>query len=262
MIEVVIDDNFSVEVKTWTFPGGEVGVKLSERKGTSADVFVTGIVDASNIMHMLNILNALKHQGFYKEGVTLHLPYLPYARQDRVCSTGESFALEVFVKLLSTAYFGTLVVRDLHSNVSKTLLTESGINFIERKQDFQLAGDYASIVAPDKGAKAKAKEVADCYNTKLVCFEKTREDGKVVYTQELNDSLGCTAVVVDDICDGGATFIALAQFIKVAQPDTTIDLYVTHGIFSKGVDELLKYYGTIYTSNLMNNEVADKVTVI
>ncbi len=96
----------------------------------------------------------------------------------------------------------------------------------------------------------------------MVCFEKTREDGKVVYTQELNDSLGCTAVVVDDICDGGATFIALAQVIKVAQPDTTIDLYVTHGIFSKGVDELLKYYGTIYTSNLMNNEVADKVTVI
>jgi ribose-phosphate pyrophosphokinase len=50
-------------------------------------------------------------------------------------------------------------------------------------------------------------------------------------------------LVVDDICDGGGTFMGLGKVIN----DRLIkaDLYVTHGIFSQGTLALAARYGTI-----------------
>jgi len=43
---------------------------------------------------------------------------------------------------------------------------------------------------------------------------------------------------VDDICDGGRTFIESAGLLREAYPEADIHLYVSHGIFSKGTDVL------------------------
>jgi ribose-phosphate pyrophosphokinase len=55
-------------------------------------------------------------------------------------------------------------------------------------------------------------------------------------------------LIVDDICDGGRTFIELA---KVLRPWTTgkIYLYVTHGIFSNGLDVFNSLIDGVYTAN-------------
>jgi len=61
----------------------------------------------------------------------------------------------------------------------------------------------------------------------------------------------CEILIVDDICDGGGTFIKCAESLKKYLPDCNfeMDLYVTHGIFSKGTKELDKYFRNIYTFN-------------
>jgi len=41
-------------------------------------------------------------------------------------------------------------------------------------------------------------------------------------------------MIVDDICDGGATFILLAKELYAAGAKE-VNLFVTHGIFSKGL---------------------------
>jgi ribose-phosphate pyrophosphokinase len=46
-------------------------------------------------------------------------------------------------------------------------------------------------------------------------------------------------IIVDDICDGGRTFIELAKVLK-SNKVKNITLFVTHGIFSKGVDALFE----------------------
>jgi hypothetical protein len=53
-------------------------------------------------------------------------------------------------------------------------------------------------------------------------------------------------LVVDDLCDGGATFISVA---KAAGSNAALDLYITHGLFSKGLDELRKYYRAIWATD-------------
>ncbi|MGA1047767.1 MAG: phosphoribosyltransferase [Minisyncoccia bacterium] len=55
--------------------------------------------------------------------------------------------------------------------------------------------------------------------------------------------------IVDDLCDGGTTFIEEGKILKELYPDKSLELAVYHGIFSKGFDELLKYYDRIVTTN-------------
>ena len=56
-------------------------------------------------------------------------------------------------------------------------------------------------------------------------------------------------LVVDDICDGGGTFLLLAEALRKAGIDNNLELYVSHGIFSKGTDIIYKSFYPIYTTN-------------
>lgn len=60
---------------------------------------------------------------------------------------------------------------------------------------------------------------------------------------------GLSILVVDDICDGGRTFTELASLIKKYEPKKLV-LYVSHGIFSKGIECILESgYDAIYTKS-------------
>lgn len=122
------------------------------------------------------------------------------------------------------------------------------------------ANNDVVIVAPDKGAMARAQLAAKAMGVPyedIVYGEKVRDPdtgnilglilfkegdpraiGRVhLYPGSLySDSIGGKKLlIVDDICDGGRTFIELAKLLREFNP-ASITLYVTHGIFSKGFD--------------------------
>ena len=58
---------------------------------------------------------------------------------------------------------------------------------------------------------------------------------------------------MDDICDGGRTFIELAKVIrKDYSKDSKIVLIITHGIFSKGFETVFEHVDEVYTTNSVN----------
>jgi len=75
---------------------------------------------------------------------------------------------------------------------------------------------------------------------------------------EWNDNF----LIVDDICDGGGTFIGLGEAIKKINPSAKLELFVTHGFFTKGLDKLLKLYDTIYTTDSVCRIKNDKLVII
>lgn len=265
----LLENEKPVEIKTWKFPGGEVGVQLKQIVNSKSMFVVRMDYETSDdIMYFLNVCDALEKQGIPKLNIVAKIPYLPYARQDRVCNAGESFALEVFVKLLSTAYFEILIVWDLHSEVATNLFDEFGINHYYNKPQWICAKalpkfDY--LVAPDEGAKNKAGLHTNFLNgsSKLVTLSKVRKDGKVIYEDYAYDTIQGSVCVVDDLCDFGGTFLSLGEMLKRTQPKiTSLNLYVTHGLFGKGVEELNKFYDTIYVHNLMNKSLTNSVKII
>ena len=79
--------------------------------------------------------------------------------------------------------------------------------------------------------------------------------GKIVYT-DVPVTMSHTNkkfLIVDDICDGGRTFVEIAKSIREKFPEAEVYLIVTHGIFSSGSAELAKHFTCIYTTNSIHD---------
>ena len=200
------------------------------------------VVDSSGII----ALGQLKE--FYcslcNAPIVLNLRYTPYARYDRkmVDSSYDVLSLKVFTNILNSYNFDSVLIDDPHSDVTPGLINNSAvIDQLTCLASCEIPmSDYAAVVAPDIGALKKATSIAEHYSLPLVYALKKRDPatGYTVFEQMINpdgvDISGKKILIVDDICDGGATFINLAAGIHAIYPNAIIDLYVTHGIFSKG----------------------------
>jgi len=116
------------------------------------------------------------------------------------------------------------------------------------------AQDRIVLVSPDAGAYKKIFDVAQKFGIrKIITATKVRDikTGKILHTEipVLNQHEDLKYVIVDDICDGGRTFIELAKAIHDSRPTAEVYLIVTHGIFSNSFDELSKHLKKVYSSN-------------
>ena len=249
----VFSGPYQVPVKIWKFPGGEIGVKV-EAKGIDTDwlpviqLYWEGNDDLFALAQMVDIF---RNAGV-KEMV-LEIPYFPYARQDRRCWPGEAHALKVVASFINSLNFDSVIVCDPHSTVLEALVDR--LTVIPQEQCATMLPHYDFLIAPDAGAATKVCKHSQVQEgTKVLIAEKERDScGKIVKSVINNpvQLFGKTACIVDDICDGGATFIELASVINDNGRPATLDLYVTHGIFSKGVAVLETYFDTIYVHNFV-----------
>jgi ribose-phosphate pyrophosphokinase len=234
-----------VNIPSFIFNGGEISVKIDteafEKQGLSYDhVYLKAkLTSANDIMELLNVENALRNLGV--ENISVFIPYLPYGRQDRVCNVGESFSLQVMARLINSCNFKKVIIADPHSDVTPALIN----NVVVLEQDV-LVSDFLGraleqdmmLVAPDAGAIKKiAKVCKRVGKSRFLRADKLRDlsTGNILETvlHGNEDLTGKTVLIVDDICDGGYTFIKLAEVLK-EKGAAKVLLYVTHGIFSKG----------------------------
>lgn len=249
------------------FPGGEVGVKLDTDnyafwRANGAIALIARIRSSENVLVLANLVDAIRRRT--DEPIHLLLPYLPYARQDRVCVEGESFSLLVFAQLIKTMGFSKIATIDPHSSVAEGVFNGLGMELncvtqlqvIDAFEAFtkELFDKPVIFVSPDAGANKKTADISKYFNhASFIRADKLRNlaTGEIVETVVYADDLaGVTCIIADDICDGGRTFIELAKVLK-AKNAARVLLYVTHGIFSKGFEPLLVTGGIdhIYTTN-------------
>jgi len=243
---------------TLTFPGGERHVRLAFAPSHIEDTIrvvahLENTQDVLDLLFLTDALNRRRGRITTRENRLLILPYIPYARQDRVAEPGESLTLRVFCELINNLKYDCVEVFDAHSDVSLALLNNVK-NYPPQTfvQMIPLAKATTVLVAPDAGASKKVYEVAKKLGYSGVVQGTKHRDtatGKITDTTVDSGHVGDKDfLIVDDICDGGRTFIELA---KVLRPLTKgkIYLYVTHGIFSKGLGALDGFIDHIYVAN-------------
>ena len=255
----------------WKFPGGEVGVKLNPEWTADHDlkivvpkIIIRGKVNHDEIFVVLNLLDALDTARGLNNNILLtdlDFSYMPYGRQDRVCHQGESFALEVFIRTLATFQnsINRIIVDDPHSEVFYRLckhhMDTVAVKIVP--QDVCMVGlvkrgDFDLVIGPDAGSRDKATQAAVRLGTPVLLLDKVRKDGQVVYQDLPSDMFSGRVVIVDDIADGGKTFISAGEMIRRTQPRVTkLSLHVTHGIFSQGLDKLYEVFDTVTCYNDM-----------
>lgn len=224
---------------TFTFPGGEIQVKLDTSNWFlhTSTTILARVHTSRDLVELGLVCNALNEMNITFD---ITLPYLPYARQDRVCEDGEAhgvrFIVEYLVKMCEPE---TITCYDLHSDVA---LLHGSVRQVEQSEilcqySYQFK-DYDTLISPDAGSLKKIYKAA----TALGIFDVVKADkvrntitGEIKSTEVYVDTLkGKSCLIVDDICDGGRTFIELAKVLK-AKGAEKVGLYVTHGIFSKGL---------------------------
>jgi ribose-phosphate pyrophosphokinase len=268
------------------FPGGEVHVRLEEnavQNLTEVNVWAF-IQNSDDIMALLLVTDAIRKAGQATTGVSetkihLSLPYVPYARQDRVMTPGESLSIEVFCNLINSQNYSSVFIWDPHSDVTPALLKRVAVMPQEKLLSSDLGlilgppelDKYQSLprhearvqarkdqlenivlVSPDAGANKKIFKVAkECGFKHVVRADKERnvETGQITGTVVYSDHVGDKDfLIVDDICDRGRTFIELGKMLRPLTNGKII-LYVTHAILPDGVKALKGYVDEMYCAH-------------
>lgn len=215
----------------------------------------------------------LVRQEVSKE-VTVFLPFLPHARQDRRVVPEDTEPLLLVRQMLGVGCNIDLVSFDVHGvrNHHRRGGRSFGPSPFHHRVLFDLVSEGRSLddivlVSPDHGASQRLRELVvdevangtpmndgwpvnnagmDASLTALllrlrvlVCDkERDPSSGRIkgIRIPE-RDVRGATCVILDDICDGGGTFIPIAKALK-ERGAAKVVLCVSHGLFTKGFDAL------------------------
>lgn len=249
----------SSEITCFCYPMGEWQVRLEPKLWKEVqkvdDIYLNAQVQSTeDWIKLLLLVDALKADS--DRQIHIALPYLPYGRADRRFVDGDCAGLDVFLNtLLSKASIYTLDPHNIQHCVTLGLHCASPLRFIMKAIiDISLRSGVKNIglIFPDEGAKLRYNlpKVYGNNHNQIVCnqyFGVKKRDPQTGKIEGISISTPSEDVllIVDDICDGGRTFNELA---KILPSKTSKYLYVTHGIFSQGLDPL-KDYKKIYTTD-------------
>jgi ribose-phosphate pyrophosphokinase len=266
-------ENSDIKYKISRFPDGQQSITLDMVDADLPNKITVSITSRFNSFKDLEIIiaaNQALREFSYVENVKLNVPYFLGARSDRKFEAGTSNYLKtVICPIINAQNFSRVTVLDPHSDVLEACLNnyhkhnnhrlvKDALTKIDNKDGAQ---SRICLVSPDAGAYKKIFDVAKEFNIdNIVTASKVRDikTGKILRTEipTLDQHADLKYVIIDDICDGGRTFIELAKAIKGSRPSAKVYLVVTHGIFSAGFKELSQYFEGIYTTNSYR-EVAD-----
>lgn len=225
-------------------------LEVSIRGNSYKDLFsVASIKEAWDNVNKLN-------KGFTS---TLTIKCLIGQRSDRRFGNGESFDLKVITNFINSMNFDNVQILHPHSSTTLALINKSEqvdhFEFIEKA--YKQIGSPI-LVSPDAGAYKTTHNIAERLNADLVPANKVRINGSPAITIQ-GDVTGKECLIVDDLADGGRTFKFLADELK-SQGAIKVFLYVTHGQFNNGFDELKGSIDQIYCTNSYKDIENDYVT--
>ena len=266
--------SYGIKFKVSKFPDGQQAVTILEEEIQKYESFRTmnepvtiksRITSFRDLELIICANKALRELGVRE--IELEISYLLGARSDRKFETGSvNYIKEVLAPIINMQNFSSVAVLDPHSDVTEACIN----NFVKQTQysqgfitfvlrDYFNAGstNYSKmrLISPDAGALKKVYDVAESigYSHDIIIASKHRDlkTGKITHTEVplKPEDLDKDFFILDDICDGGRTFIEIAKALREKNATGKIFLVVTHGIFSAGLKPLNEHFDGIYTTN-------------
>lgn len=230
------------------YPDGQIGAKYIGPK-TDEDMYVIKerINSYEDLFYIRSIADVIKFAGPNNTRLyRLMIPCMFGQRSDRRFSTFQSFDLKLITDIINECEFGKVSILDPHSDVTLALINNSekisSFEYVEKAikhyHDWNAAYHNGSVdpilVSPDAGAYKKVFEYGEKLRLPVVGAVKYRDKEGNVSLQFVGDVKDKVCFIVDDLCDGGYTFIVLTKALK-EQGAREVYLYISHGIFSKGL---------------------------
>ncbi|HVP16526.1 MAG TPA: ribose-phosphate diphosphokinase [candidate division Zixibacteria bacterium] len=214
----------TVPVAFKIFPDGENYLRL-EGQLQDKDVAIvqtTSPPQDSRLIQLALMADSAKRNGARK--ITAIVPYLAYARQDKVFLQGESISAETIARMLGAAGVDQLITVNVHQDkvLSHFPFPAKSVSAVPLLAEYFVNKGYAKAFAlsPDKGAIHIAEEARKVLGGECGYLEKNRDrfTGQVGMERKTLDVKGKTVIIFDDIISSGGTIVAAAKILKELNP--------------------------------------------
>jgi ribose-phosphate pyrophosphokinase len=211
----------NIPVISKIFPDGESYVRLEGNvSGENVAIIQTTCppLQDSRLFQLAFIADAAKRAGAGK--VTAVVPYLAYARQDKLFLSGEGISVETIARMLGASGIDEFLTVNIHSEsvlaeFSFSAKTVSAISLLA-SYFVEKGHKNAFSLAPDKGAMYIAEEAQQVLGGRVGHLSKVRDryTGQISQSAEGLDVEGQTVVIFDDIISTGGTIVGAAKILK------------------------------------------------
>ncbi|MCW4044878.1 MAG: ribose-phosphate diphosphokinase [Candidatus Bathyarchaeota archaeon] len=203
-----------------TFPDGEAYVRLeSSVQGEHAVIVQTTCAPQdSNLIQLAFLADAARRNGATK--VTAVVPYLAYARQDKMFLQGENVSIETVGGMLASAGVNELITVNVHqaSALAKFPFSARSLSAIPLLAEYFVSKGMrkAFVLSPDKGALHIAQQAQLVLGGGCGHLEKQRDryTGKTSQTGKGLDVKGESVIIFDDIISTGGTIVGAAKILR------------------------------------------------
>ena len=270
--------NFDYYFEIVKFATPETNVRLrTENLPKTRELILARCMTWQDIMHLISADFILTRNEIF---VKWFIPYKPFARQDRITNVkhaDESFLLKkIFTSCDKYDLHDRIVFLDVHSNEHKFGRNINQTTPILHYKLFTCGypGEHKDlqqsciVIAPDAGANKKISNLTTFWENRYSC-DKVRDPVTGALTEFSVPYIKCenikNLVICDDICDGGGTFNGIAKYLqqyRSKESGVNLILYVTHGLFTKGLDQLLENFDYIITTNSIEQKIENSRLIV
>ncbi|MFA6489713.1 MAG: ribose-phosphate diphosphokinase [Candidatus Micrarchaeia archaeon] len=199
------------------------------------------------------------------------IPYLPYARQDKIWKPGEPLSSEAVCEMIACAGFSSIATFDCHFlkkpgeatyggiRMRNFTLSEQLVNYFKSKNPdalFISPDQGASYIVSDAGGKSMVKVRGEYLN------HRKRAARPVASLKADFDVKGRDVVMLDDMVAGGGTMIRATRAVLAAGAKS-VSCGCTHGLFLGNAYTKMQEAGAeeIIASNTIASE-ASKIDIM
>ena len=248
----VVYDPKRIGTREQNFPCGELNYMLPDNLPEKVQLRVDYFRDNGTLVALSSLLFKLERTTSVKE-IELIVPYLPASRQDKDDASVMDVQYVLHLLKSSTSKPLSVYTYDVH-NPSIVYDYAKRIGLYLKQADYlNISGvpsipihtlDNICVICPDAGARERITRLVQYVaNERLeyvehIMFTKFRNVSEVrIADVDIRGYKGSQDfLIVDDICDGGATFTNIATWVKKnIRPDARITLYTTHGFYTRGM---------------------------
>lgn len=289
ILNLINNETSDIKFEVSRFPDGQQNLKIL--RNYCFNIIKEGVYIKARLNNFKDLeliictVKSLRNLGV-KE-IHLYAPYFLGSRSDRKFEDGSNnYLKDVICPIINSLKFESVTVLDPHSDVLEACLNnfkkvdnneliKFSISNIYPKllADPKKIKDSFVLISPDAGANKKIFKIAEQigYAGDIITCSKSRDEKGQLSRVEIpikpeNSFKKQDYIIIDDICDGGATFINIAKELRnIMVNDSKLYLLVSHGIFSKGFKELNQYFDGIYCTNsyrdITDDEYGEKTNV-
>lgn len=247
LIDLINLKNSDIKYRIFSFPDGEIQIELNELDRKEEYYIKCRITCANDLFILIQLNDILTRQGIIW---SLRINYLMSMRMDRVMSFNRPFSLKIIKEILNTFSCKSIGIFEPH-NYKATHFTKCyGIPF---NHNIDLSTDC--VIFPDKGAEIR-------YNNgqflNYITFSKKRdiETGKILEFEIIKENFVSEPerfIFIDDLCDGGGTFLGELEVLKKEYPDTKYCISIVHAVNLEGIKRLCNAFDEVHITNSYRN---------